>query len=154
VIICVDFDDTIVSQAGRAYEDADSPLRFMPGAKEGLRALKHAGHMLILFSGRANRAILDDPNLDPLVRAGVKRIDHDRWARMRFINEARFSQMVKFVNDELPGMFVSVDDGRQGKPNCDLIIDDKALRFGPGMLGASWPQIAGMWGEPVYNRKG
>jgi hypothetical protein len=154
VIICVDFDDTIVEQAGRDFEDVDTPLRFVLGAKEGLTALKKAGHTLVLFSGRANRALLEDPYYDPLVRAGVRWLDRNRWALSRQVNQARYDQMIRFVAQELPDVFAAIDDGMQGKPCCDLIIDDKALRFGPGVLGAAWSQIAGMWGEPVYNRKG
>ena len=38
----IDFDGTVVSQ-DRPYADVVSPLEFVPGAKEGLLALKAAG---------------------------------------------------------------------------------------------------------------
>ena len=34
--------------------------------------------------------------------------------------------MVKFVNDELPGIFHYIDDGMQGKVLADLFIEDRA----------------------------
>jgi hypothetical protein len=154
VVISIDFDDTIVSQAGRAYDDVTTPLRFMPGAREALVSLKRAGHTLVLFSGRANRALREDPMLDPLIRAGKKRFDRARWERGREVNEARYQQMLAFVEAQLPGVFAAVDDGLQGKPSADLIIDDKAVRLGHGVIGLGWRQIAQMHGEPVYGQEG
>lgn len=156
MVICVDFDDTIVSQAGRSYEDVTTRLLFMPGAKEGLLSLKKAGHTLVLFSGRANRALRVDPELDPLVVAGVKRVDRAWWEKNRVVNQARYDQMVEFVGKYLPGVFAAIDDGMQGKPHADMYLDDKAMRYGHGVLGVPWVRVAQMYGEPVYNndRKG
>lgn len=154
MIIASDFDDSIVSQAGRDYEDVETPLRFMPGAKKALLSLKRAGHTLLLYSGRANRALRVDPNLNPLVRAGVKRINREWWEANQPVNEARYQQMLRFVDEELPGVFDAVDDGQQGKPSADIYIDDKALRLGHGADSVGWQTVAHRYGEPVYNSDG
>lgn len=150
MIIAVDFDDTIVSQAGRSYDDVTTPLQFMPGAREALTSLKRAGHVLLLYSGRSNRSGRIDPDLDPMVRAGLRRVDRGHWEENRKINEARYQQMVRFAYDELPGIFDVIDDGQQGKPYADLFIDDRALSFGRGPLSMRWDTIARVHGEPVY----
>lgn len=150
MIICIDFDDTVVSQRGRAYDDVTTPLYFVVGAEGALAALKRAGHTLILYSGRANRALRIDPYLDPLVRAGRKRINMDWWTANQPVNEARYQQMLTFVAEKLPGVFDAVDDGVQGKPSADMYIDDKALRLGHGAYAALWYNVAMMHGEPVY----
>lgn len=151
MILAIDFDGTIVDDR-HAYGDLDAPLRFVHGAREALEALKRAGHVLLLYSARANRALLDDPERDPLVRAGVRRVDRKRWEKQRPVHVARFSQMVAFVAKELPGIFAAIDDGMQGKPAADLFIDDKALRLGRGALGASWAEVARMYGESPYGK--
>lgn len=149
MIIAVDFDDTIVSQAGRAYDDVETPLEFMPGALEGLRALKRAGHRLIVFSGRASRALRVNPMLDPLAKAGVKSVNLERWEKSQPINEARYRQMLDFIAEHLAEVIDAVDDGTCGKVSADLYIDDKALRFGAPPLAAQWEVVASMWGEPA-----
>jgi hypothetical protein len=151
VIFAVDFDETLVSTHGRAYDDLTSPLQFLPGAKVGLRSLKKAGHMLILYSARANRAIREDPTLDPLVRAGARRVHQKTWEKDRALNQARYQQMLDFVAKELPDTFAAIDDGVQGKPTADLFIDDRALRLGGGPLAVSWDTISRIYGEPDYS---
>ncbi len=150
MIIAVDFDETVVSQRGRAYEDISTPLQFVVGAKRALLSLKRAGHILILYSGRANRSLRLDPQLDPLVRAGRKLINMDRWIQNQPVNEARYQQMLNFVATELPDVFDAVDDGVQGKPGADLFIDDKALRLGHGAHAALWYNVGVMYGELFY----
>lgn len=145
MIIAVDFDGVIADMRGRAYDDTSVPLRLMPGAKNGLMSLKKAGHVLLLYSARANRAIREDPNLDPLVRSGFRR----RYNLE--LNRARYEQMLAFVGSELPGIFDAIDDGVQGKPVVDLFIDDRALRYGPGQLALGWRAISQIYGEPVYS---
>jgi len=146
VIIAVDFDATVVRQ-DRSYDDVVSPLTFEEGAEVGLRALKRAGHVLLLWSARANRALREDPGLDPLVAAGVVRVDRVRWERMRPINVARYQQMIAFVKSELDGVFDAIDGGLQGKPCADLFIDDRAMRFGAGANGMTWRTLAYVYGE-------
>jgi hypothetical protein len=151
VVIALDFDGTIVEQDSRAYDDLVTPLVFKPDAQRAVISLARAGHTLILWSARASLALLEDPELDPLVRAGVRVCDRARWERMQPIHIARYLQMLEFIARELPGVFAVVDDGRAGKPlGVDMFIDDKALRLGLGLAGFSWAEIEVMFGEPVY----
>ena len=147
MLVCVDFDGTIVRQ-DRPYEDTTTPLAFLPGAREGLLALKRAGHTLILWSARTNRALLYTPDHDPLVRAGVRKPNLARWEKERPIHWARYFQMRAFVETQLPGVFAVIDDGIQGKPGVDLFIDDRALRYGFGHDAVGWQGIALLYGQP------
>lgn len=143
MIVVVDFDGTVV--------EADaSPPRLLSGAREGLLALRRAGHVLLLCSARANRASLEDPRLDPLVRAGVRRAPTpSAWERERAWSLARYREMCAFVSRELPGVFHAIDDGMQGKPIADLYLDDRALRMGPGPGAVGWARVAEAFGEPA-----
>jgi hypothetical protein len=147
MLIAVDFDGTIVSD-DRPFEDTVTPLRFLPGAKEGLLALRRAGHTLILWSARTNRATLFTPEWDPLVRAGIRKVHLARWEAERPIHWARLRQMKRFLTIHLPRVFAVVDDGLQGKPCVDMFIDDKALRYGFGADAVGWNGIAMLFGEP------
>lgn len=146
MIIAIDFDGTIVQQDGHAYDDLVTPLQFMPGAREGLTALKRAGHTLILWSGRASHHLRINPELNPLVRSGVRKLDPERWAKSRPLNQARYEQMLTFVDTYLPGVFDAVDQGDSGKPSADLFVDDKAIRYGLGLSGIGWTQISKTFG--------
>ncbi len=146
MILALDFDGVIVEQ-DHAYDDLATPLRFVPDAKAGLLRLKRANHVLLLWSGRSSPALLRDPELDPLVRAGAKRLNRAAWEKMRPVHQARYEQMLAFVEVNLPGVFDAIDDGAGGKPSVDLFIDDKALRFGHGMGGLSWRALAYYYGE-------
>ena len=151
MVVAIDFDGTLVSQA-RAYDDVESPLIFLPGAKRGVLSLKKAGHTLLLWSARASPALLVDPYLDPLVRAGIRSVDLERWEGMLGVHRARYVQMVEFVSAELPGAFDAIDDGAAGKPpGVDMFIDDRVLRLGQGTGGFSWDHVAAMFGEPTYD---
>jgi hypothetical protein len=145
VIIAVDFDGTVVDDS-RPYADTTSPLRLLPGAKEGLAALKKARHTLILWSARSNRALREDPALDPLVRAGVKKLDRAAWEQARPLHQGRYEQMLSFVKQELPNIFDAIDDGTCGKVAAQLYIDNNALRFGRNLSGMGWPAIAVEYG--------
>lgn len=144
MLIGIDFDGTVVSQ-DHPYSDVSTPLVFLPGAKEALYALKKAGHKLVLWSGRSRLALRrNDPNLDPLVKAGVKRARPDRDYKL---NEARFRQMLEFVATELPDLFDYIyEGGEQDKPSFDMFIDNIAVRLG-GAAGLNWAQIRNMHGE-------
>jgi hypothetical protein len=121
----IDFDNTIVSQ-DRPYEDVTTPFEFLPHARETLYSLVAAGHELTLWSARASPVLLVDPNLDPLVRAGVRKVHRETWEKSLELNKARLQHMLDFVDVELPGVFVAISDGREGKPcPCDLMIDDR-----------------------------
>lgn len=143
MIICIDFDGTLVSDE-RAYDDVVTPFKLLPGALQALKALKAAGHSIVVFSARANRALLIDPMLDPLTRLGLRpRGDAARWAESKRINHARYQHMVHFCETTLKGLVDAVDDGVAGKPICDLFIDDKALSYGR----LTWGSIAARYGE-------
>jgi hypothetical protein len=144
-MIAIDFDDTVVEQEN-AYSDTTTPLRLKPGALEALMSLKMAGHVLILWSGRNNRSRMYQADLDPLVRAGVKRsASTDKSKKLEL---DRWKQMVDFCNTHLPGVFDAIDDGQQGKPAANLFIDDKAIAFGAN--GLDWPEIAAIYGEKEW----
>lgn len=150
MVLAIDFDGTVVSQA-RAYEDLETPLQFLPGARHALLSLKKAGHLLVLWSARSSPALLVNPLLDPLVRVGVKTVDLERWDDMLPVHRARQRQMLDFVGRELPGVFAAIDDGAAGKlPGVDLFIDDRVLRLGQGTGGFGWDAVADMYGSPVY----
>lgn len=142
MIIAVDFDGTIVKH--NHHETNPDKLEPVPGAVDALKALKRAGHTLILWSTRANRALRDDPELDPLVRAGVRKVDRAHWEKHKHKHEKRYEAMVKWVRLNLPGVFTAIDDGRQGKPDVDLFIDDKGVS--PMEARGGWSAVAQRYG--------
>jgi hypothetical protein len=143
MIIAIDWDGTVVMQ-DLPYADTTTPPTFVPGAVEGLMALKRAGHKLVLYSARANRSLREDPYLDPLVRAGIRIVDEEAWLTDRVLHQARYDAMVAFVSAALSGVFDVIDDGEQGKPNVDLFIDDRMALA----LGVNWSMIASVYGDP------
>lgn len=153
MLLAIDFDNVIVNSKRRNYADTVTPFEFMPGAKEGLLALKRAGHTLLLYSARSNRALLYTPEWDPLVRAGVKRPHEVTWANSRTLHWARYKQMLDFVAKELPAVFDAIDDGMQGKPMADVFIDDRALTYGQAADRIGWEQIAQLYGAPSARAK-
>jgi len=147
MIMIVDFDGTVVHR--------DPPLRLKEGARDGLLALKRAGHQLVLFSARANRARRFNADLDPLPPSGKYQYptlgdsaDRDRL-RVQAYNAALFEQMRRFVAAELPGVFDAIDEGNVGKPLGDYFIDDKSIN--PTLPGYDWSWIANTFGEPVLD---
>jgi beta-phosphoglucomutase-like phosphatase (HAD superfamily) len=148
VLIALDFDGTIVKEEGRAFSDFTSPLEFLPGAREALYSLKRAQHSLLLWSARSNRSLLQDPQLDPLVRAGVRRPKMPRWEAELPVHFGRLRQMEQFIATHLAGVFDAVDDGVQGKPLADLFIDNRALRYGFGPDAVGWQGVQVLFGEP------
>jgi hypothetical protein len=146
VKIAVDFDGVIAQHS--AVYSVTSPLVLVPYAREGLLALKAAGHRLLLWSARASKALREDPSFDPFVRArgGLSSASMSRWQAARPLHQARYERMLEFVARELPGVFEAVDEGHGGKPIVDLFIDDRCLRFGSAGDGWSWDEIAGVYG--------
>lgn len=139
MILAVDFDGVIVKDGGGVYR---APLELVPGAWEGLAALKRAGHVIIVFSARANRALRDDWRLNPL---WVE--EPSGWEEDRRTASLAYQQMLNYVADELADLVDAVDDGRQGKLVADMFVDDRALNFGPG--GFDWADVARFLGaEP------
>jgi sn-glycerol 3-phosphate transport system substrate-binding protein len=59
----------------------------------------------------------------------------------------RGDELLARFERELPGVFDAIDDGVVGKPNVDLFIDDKCLRFGRGMHAAGWRELAHWYGD-------
>lgn len=142
MIVCVDFDGTVVDRPPDPG-DASESLRVRDDARMGLHALKEAGHTLILSSCRANTAQRVDWRRNPLWRNRLAPFDEVRWAEERGAWEASYRRMVDFVARELPGVFDCVDDGEQGKVLADLYVDDKAFRVGFG----GWVAVAESYGE-------
>ena len=142
MLIAVDWDGTCISNS-RPWDDTEIPMKLLPGAHAGLEALKNAGHTLLLYSARANRASMYLSEFDPLVREGV--YSGIKLDKTREIAAKRYRQMLEFVEKELSGIFDGIDDGRQGKPVADLYIDDRAVTFGP--RGMNWRQIASVYGD-------
>jgi hypothetical protein len=140
MIIAIDFDGTIVRE-DRRYDDVYSPLVLMPSVRPGLESLRRAGHLLVLWSARMNRARMYLPEFDPLVRAG-----HVAPHSSSELHAARWRQMLRFVAAELPGIFHAIDDGRQGKVCADLYIDNMSIRLG-GPEGWSWDDVRRVYGE-------
>ena len=139
--IAIDFDGTLVDDK-HPYDDLETPLRLLPGALDALQAMKRAGHVLIVWSGRANRSIREDWRLDPIKRTGMTPQGLEFWKKNQGLNEARYQQMQDFISAELGGLIDAVDDGRQGKPGADVFIDDRALNVDTG-----WGRIAAALGE-------
>lgn len=130
-IIGVDMDGTVV-YAMPGHKHHLRPLQLIPGAIDGLRGLKNDGHVLLLATRRANLARRFDPMLNPLIRAGVVPYPDDWDPRMA---QARYQQAVDFANNQIPGIFDAVDDGRQGRPDVDYMIDDGAITM------RTWQQV-------------
>ena len=146
MIFAIDFDGVVVDETTRTFADVTTPLRFQAGAREGLRRLKAARHTLVIYSARTNRALLYSPDWDPLVRAGVRLVDRRRWEAERPLHWARYFQMRRFVEVELPGVIDVIDDGLQGKPLADAYIDNRAVGFGPAPEGVDWRELAARYG--------
>jgi beta-phosphoglucomutase-like phosphatase (HAD superfamily) len=140
VILAIDFDGTLVEPV--AFADVTTPLRLIPGAREALQSIKRAGHVVIVYSARANRALRVSPQLDPLVRLGLRQVNDAAWLAARPLHQARFDAMLRFCDRELRGLVDVVDDGEQGKPIADVYLDDRALRYGHGHDGNLWSDIA------------
>lgn len=144
--IAIDFDGTIVMPVGDP-EDPLAPVQLQEGVADGLISLKRAGHKLLLYSARANRALRIDPYLNPLIRNGALELDLDKWQRNQPMFEARYQQMLDFVSKMLPGVFDGIDDGQQGKPNVDMFIDDKGRIFKVKNPAKAWKKIAKKYGR-------
>lgn len=113
LVIAVDFDGTLVADR--------RPLTFRPGAREGLLAMKKAGHHLILFTARATP--LDE---GPELANEVERFY--AYGEIPVAAEAqwrRFNEMRSFLQQV--GMWSAFDEVWQspGKPHADIFVDDR-----------------------------
>lgn len=122
--LAVDFGHTITNDTGDQDKYRLGVLTMVPGAMQALRTIKDRGHILLLNSHRANRARRIDSTLDPLVRAGITPGEENH-----LFHQARYRQMVDFINTQMPGIFDAIDDGLQGKVNSDWAIDNKTIQF-------------------------
>lgn len=100
--VVVDLDGTIcpIKQTGQTYDQ----LVPLPGAVERLTALKEAGHYIIIQTAR-NMATCQS-NLGKVMK-----------------------NVGKITLDWLDQYNIPYDEIYFGKPNADLYIDDRALRF-------------------------
>lgn len=100
--ICIDLDGVVcrLRDPGQSYAD----LLPVPGAVEKLRALRAAGHYLILYTARHMKTC--GGNVGQVVaRQGTTTLD---WLKQ---HEIEF------------------DEFHFGKPHADVYIDDNAMRF-------------------------
>lgn len=100
-VITVDFDGTIAEDG---YPSIGRP---MPNVRESLQKLMDAGFEIVLFSARLRR---NDGR------------PKDEPERQRKKIEAWMEE------NEIP--YTRIDDGYDGKPHCDFIVDNKALHYG------------------------
>lgn len=150
MIICVDFDGCVVRQA--AFNASWAELELVHGAKDALIAMRNAGHILVLYSSRANRALRVDPSLNPLVRDGIIRVDRERWAKEESTYQQRYETMLEFIADQLPGVFHAIDDGSQGKPDADLFLEGLGRTM--DTHGSAWRRVMHAYGEPEEHDDG
>ena len=144
MIIAVDFDGALA--APHPYTAERVPLR--RSAVKALRLLKRAGHVLVLTSPRANRALRVDPALDPLVRAGVRHVSREQWEAARGTHSARYRAMLDAVRPL--GLFDAVDDGEQGPLVADLSIRGDTVVNGRSMATEPrrcWAEVAVTYGD-------
>lgn len=151
MLIALEFDGVVVREDDHDFDDTDTPLQLMPGALLGLRSLRQAGHVLLLFSERANRALRENPAFDPLVVAGVTRVDLAKWSQEQVVYQARFEQMVSFCEGQLRGVFHAVDTGEQGKPAVDLLIDRRVFGY---RRTDGWMKLTSLYGARLRRREG
>lgn len=100
--IAVDLDGVIcpVKSVRESYQD----LSPMPGAVERLRALRQAGHYVIILTARSMGT--SNSNLGKVVR-----------------------NIGKLTLDWLERYGVEYDEIYFGKPNAEVYLDDRAIRF-------------------------
>jgi capsule biosynthesis phosphatase len=100
--ICIDLDGVIAQlrQPNQTYEDIEP----IPGAPEKLKALKAAGHYLIIFTARHMKTCDGNPG--------------------RVV-----ARLGKITMDWLEKYDIPFDEIHFGKPWADVYIDDNAFRF-------------------------
>lgn len=141
MIICVDFDGTVVEPV-KSHGNPDEVLVLRRGAERALRSLKEAGHKLVLSSARSNAAHRINWRLNPLWAEKTVAFDVGRWEKNREYWEAAHELMVRFVEANLPGVFDAVDEGLQGKVVADVYLDDRGFRMGR----KSWGEVEMLYG--------
>lgn len=99
--IYIDFDHTI-SPNGYSYKPQDMALPPIDGAIEAIQGFKSMGHKIIIFSCRANKEVVGDDVVE---------------------------KKTKEMTDYLQKYHIPYDSVFKGKPNYDIVIDDKAIGF-------------------------
>lgn len=102
MIVCVDFDGTIVDNRYPAIGELKT------GVREALTRLKELGFYIIIYSCRTCR-----------------------WMPQKYppeVSERCAAEMKTFL-DEQQIPYDEIDDGKKGKPFADYYIDDRAVRF-------------------------
>ncbi|GHU00530.1 hypothetical protein FACS1894186_1290 [Alphaproteobacteria bacterium] len=106
--ICIDLDGTIcdIRAGGQTYADV-APK---PGAAAKIRALRAAGHTVVIHTAR-----------------GMGSTGHNLGRAMKNVGHVTFEWLGRHG--------IEYDEIFFGKPNSDVIIDDRAVRF------AAWDAI-------------
>jgi len=100
--ICIDLDGTICSI--RKNNETYADVAAMPGAKEMLKTLKHQGHTIIIHTAR-----------------NMQSQGHNVGKVLKNVGKITLDWLDK--ND------ITYDEIYFGKPNADLTIDDRSVRF-------------------------
>ena len=100
--ICIDLDGTIcdIRQEGQTYAE----VKVKPGAAECIRALRRAGHTVVIQTAR-----------------NMGSTGHNVGKALRNVGKITF--------DWLEKNGIEYDEIFFGKPNADVMIDDRAFRF-------------------------
>ncbi len=100
--ICIDLDGTIcdIRQEGQSYAE----VKAKPGAAECIRALRRAGHTIVIQTAR-----------------NMGSTGHNVGKALKNVGKITF--------DWLEKNGIEYDEIFFGKPNADVMIDDRALRF-------------------------
>ncbi len=100
--ICIDLDGTIcdIRQEGQTYAE----VKVKPGAAERIRALRRAGHTIVIQTAR-----------------NMGSTGHNVGKALKNVGKITF--------DWLEKNGIEYDEIFFGKPNADVMIDDRAFRF-------------------------
>ena len=100
--ICIDLDGTIcdIRQEGQTYAE----VKVKPGAAERIRALRQAGHTIVIQTAR-----------------NMGSTGHNVGKALKNVGKITF--------DWLERNGIEYDEIFFGKPNADVMIDDRALRY-------------------------
>lgn len=100
--ICIDLDGTIcdIRQEGQTYAE----VKVKPGAAERTRALRRAGHTIVIQTAR-----------------NMGSTGHNVGKALKNVGKITF--------DWLEKNGIEYDEIFFGKPNADVMIDDRAFRF-------------------------
>ena len=100
--ICIDLDGTIcdIRQEGQTYAE----VKVKPGAAERIRALRRAGHTIVIQTAR-----------------NMGSTGHNVGKALKNVGKNTF--------DWLEKNGIEYDEIFFGKPNADVMIDDRAFRF-------------------------